>query len=115
MKIIVFAEQFRNGCWDVWEHTCNPKEAKVLLDSALESAKGHSLKGRPTHKDFLETARRTFDVARGTPTAPKDGDTKVYCICVDQTVIGVGEKIRQYSERIVETHQFAEAALGKSA
>lgn len=115
MKIIVFAEQFRNGAWDVWEHTCNAKEAKALLDSALESARGYMLNARPSHKDFLESGRKLFDVALGTPTSPKDGDTRVYCICVDQTVIGVGEKIRQYSERIMEAHQFAEAELGKTA
>jgi hypothetical protein len=56
-----------------------------------------------------------FNVVRGTPAGPKEGDIQVYCVCVDQTVIGVGEKIRQYSERIIETHQFAEVALGKSA
>jgi hypothetical protein len=40
---------------------------------------------------------------------------QVYCIVVDQTVIGVAEKIRQYSEKIVEAHQFAEVGIGKSA
>ena len=108
MKIIVFAEQFRNGVWDVWEHTCSPKEAQAVLDSARSIAKGYTSNGRPAHEDFLEGARRMFDVARGTPASPKDGDIQVYCLCVDQTVIGVCEKIRQYSERIIEAHQFAE-------
>jgi len=115
MKIIVFAEQFRNGVWDVWEHTCSAKEAKALLDSALESAKVYIMNARPSHKDFFEGARKMFDVALGTPTSPKDGDIQVYCICVDQTVIGVAEKIRKYSERIIEAHQFAEVGIGKSA
>ena len=115
MKIIVFAEQFRNGDWDVWEHTCSAKEAKALLDFALEKAKGYILNARPSHKDFLEGARKMFNVAHGTPASPKDGDIQVYCLCVDQTVIGVAEKIGHYSEKIIEAHQFAEAALGKSA
>jgi hypothetical protein len=115
MRIIIFAEQFRNGVWDVWEHTCSSREAQAVADAALSSAKGHTPNGRPAHKDFLESARKIFNVARGTPASPKDGDIQVYCVCVDQTVIGVGEKIRQYSERIIEAHQFAEVALGKSA
>ncbi|MGO8935022.1 MAG: hypothetical protein ACLPLZ_07080 [Terracidiphilus sp.] len=115
MKIIVFAEQFSDGVWDVWEHTCSAKEAKALLDSALESAGSYMLYARPSHKDFLGSARKMFDVALGTPASPKDGDIQVYCVCVDQMVIGVGEKIRRYSERIMEAHQFAEVGLGKSA
>jgi hypothetical protein len=115
MNILIFAEQFGNGVWDVWEHSCSSKEAQALLDSARSIAKGRSPKGRLAHEDFLESARKMFDVRRGTPESPKSGDTQVYCICVEQTVIGVYEKIRQYSERITESHQFVEFALGKSA
>ena len=115
MKIIVFAEKFANGVWDVWEHTCSSKEAQGLLDSARSIAKSHASNGRLAHEDFIGAARKMFDVARGTPTNPQDGDIQIYCVCVDQTVIGVCEKIRQYSERIAEIHQFAEVALGKSA
>jgi hypothetical protein len=115
MRVIVFAEEFRKGAWDVWEHTCSAKEAKAVFNSALQSAKGHRPDGRPVHQDLLESARKMFNVAPLSPARPKDGDLQVYCICVDQTVIGVYEKIRQYSERITEAHQFAEAALGKSA
>ncbi len=115
MRVIIFAEEFKNGAWDVWEHTCSPKEVQQITHSALTLAAGSTPNGRPAHKDFLESARRTFNVARGTAETPKDGDIQVYCICVDQTVIGVCEKIRQYSERITEVHQFAEVALGKSA
>jgi hypothetical protein len=115
MKILVFAEQFRNGAWDVWEHTCSFKEAQTVLDSARSIAKGHSLHGRLAHEDVLEGTRRMFNVTQGTPASPQDGDIQVYCVCVEQTVIGVCEKIRQYSERITEAHQFAEVALGKSA
>lgn len=115
MKIIVFAEQFSNGAWDVWEHTCSPKEAQTLLDSARSIAKGHSSNGRLAHEDVLQGARKMFDTAQGTQASPKDGDLHVYCVCVEETVIGVCEKIRQYSDRITEAHQFAEVALGKLA
>lgn len=115
MKIIVFAEQFSNGAWDVWEHKCSPKEAQTVLDSARFIAKGHSSNGRLAHEDVLEGARKMFNVALGTATSPNDGDIQVYCVCVEQTVIGVCEKIRQYSDKITEAHQFAEVALGKSA
>jgi hypothetical protein len=115
MKIIIFAEQFRKGAWDVWEHPCSSKEAEAVLDSAQSIARGYTPKGRLAHEDLLAGARRIFNVARGTPASPQDGDIQVYCLCVDQTVVGVCEKIRQYSERITEIHQFAEVALGKSA
>jgi len=115
MKVIIFAEQFANGEWDVWEHTCSSKEAQGVFDIARSIAKGHASHGRLAHEDVLQGARRMFDVAHGTPESPQDGDIQVYCVCVEQTVIGVCEKIRQYSERITEAHQFAEVALGKSA
>ncbi len=115
MRIIVFAEQFLNGSWDVWEHTCGYNEAQALVDSARAISRTHTPKGRLAHEDFLQSARKIFDVANGTPASPRHGDIQVYCICIDQTVIGVCEKIRQYSDRIAEAHQFAEFGLGKSA
>ncbi len=115
MKVIIFAEQFKNGVWDVWEHPCSSKEAQGVFDAARSTAKGHTSNGRLAHEDVLEGARRVFDVARGTAASPKDGDIQVYCVCVEETVIGVCEKIRQYSDKITEAHQFAEVALGKSA
>jgi hypothetical protein len=115
MRIIVFAEQFMNGAWDVWEHTCSPKEAQGVLDSARTIAKGHTANGRLAHEDLLEGARRMFNVSRGISASPRDGDLQLYCVCVDQTVIGVCEKIRQYSEKITESHLFAEVGIGKTA
>ena len=115
MRIIIFAERFVNGSWDFWEHTCSQKEAQALVDSARSIAKTHTPKGRLAHEDFIQSARQIFDVAHGTPAGSRHGDIKVHCICIDQTVIGVCEKIRQYSDRIAEAHQFAEFGLGKSA
>jgi hypothetical protein len=115
MRIIIFAEKFANGAWDVWEYTCSPKEAKTILNSALMSARFHASDGPPNHTELLETTRRIFNVTHGTAASPMNGDLKVYCICVEEMVIGVCEKIRQYSQRIIEAHQFAEFGLGKSA
>jgi hypothetical protein len=115
MEIVVFAEQFRDGHWDVWEYECNPTEANAIVDSALSRAKGRAVGAKPIHDDFLASARRQFDVAQGTQTNPRNGDLRVYCVCVDKLVIGVYEKIRQYSHRLTETHQFVEAGLQMSA
>jgi len=115
MKIVVFAEQFTNGSWHVWEHTCSSKEAQAVVDSALERTKGRTLNGQPTHKDFLDSTRRMFDVTRGTPVSPSDADTHVYCVCADQVVIGIYEKIRQYAQEITEAHESVEVALQRTA
>jgi hypothetical protein len=115
MKIFVFAEQFRDGGWDVWEHACTSKEVKAVVDSAVARAGDRSLNGRPIHDDFLESARSIFDVTGDRAGDASDGDTRVYCVCVDQFVIGVYEKIRKYSQRIAETHELVEVALQKSA
>ncbi|MGA2753625.1 MAG: hypothetical protein ABSE53_07645 [Terracidiphilus sp.] len=115
MKVVVFAEQFTNGSWHVWEHTCSSKEAQAVVDSALERTKGRTLNGQPTHKDFLDSARQMFDVTRGRPGSPSDADTQVYCVCADQVVIGVYEKIRQYAHEITEAHEFVEVALQRTA
>jgi hypothetical protein len=108
MEIRIYAEQFRNGSWDVWEHTCSPKEAKALVDSAMARASDRAPAEKPTHADFLKSARHIFNVSLGPPGIPSDGDIRVYCVCVGLVVIGVYEKIRQYSQRISEAHQSAE-------
>ncbi|MGA9062687.1 MAG: hypothetical protein WB341_13595 [Terracidiphilus sp.] len=113
MEIVVFAEQFRSGSWDVWEHRCSPREVQAVVDTARVRANVRSLNGRLIHDDFLEGARCMFDVARGTANDPRDGDTQVYCVCVDQVVIGVYQKVRRYSQRFAEAHACAE--LQKSA
>lgn len=115
MEIVIYAEQFRYGNWGVWEHTCSPKEVDAVVNSALNRANGRSLNGKPVHDDFLEGARHLFNVSRGSAIAPKDGDTRVYCVCVDHLVIGVYEKIRQYSHRLASARQLAEVPLGISA
>jgi hypothetical protein len=107
MKIHIFAERFMNGSWDFWEHACGPQEADALVDYAIAIALGRTPIKRPTHNDFLESARRMFNVSAGEPGFSRNGDTRVYCVCVDGIVIGVYEKVRKYSQRIAEAHQLA--------
>ncbi len=45
MEIVIFAEQFRNGSWDVWEHICSPKEVEAVVDSARVRARVRSRMG----------------------------------------------------------------------
>jgi hypothetical protein len=106
MKIHIFAEQFMDGSWDFWEHTCGQKEADALVDCAIAKALGRASVKKPVHNDYLESARYMFNVSLGEPSSPQEGDRRVYCVCVDSVVIGVYEKVRQYSHRIAEAHQF---------
>lgn len=115
MEIVIYAEQFSNGSCEVWEHTCSPKEVQAIVDSARARANDRGLSVHPIHDDFLESARSVFDVTRDSAGNPRDGDRRVYCICVDQLVIGVYEKIRLYSQQITETHELIEIPLRKSA
>jgi len=115
MEIVVFAEQYRNGSWGVWEYECNPIEARALVDSAATRANAREIDGKPVLDDYLESARCLFDITHGTPALPRNGDTRVYCVCVDKLVIGVYEKIQQYSQRLIETHEFVEAGMRMSA
>ena len=115
MEIVVFAEQFRNGNWDVWEYDCNPIEAKAVVDAAVARAKAREVGAKPVHGDFLESARDLFDSVRGTVTNPRNGDTRVYCVCIDKQVIGVYDKIRQYAHRLSENQEFVAAGMRMSA
>jgi hypothetical protein len=115
MKTVVFAEQFRNGRWDVWEHACASDEVEAIFDSAFDRAHQRSSHGQPVHHDFLDGARSIFNVALGSADSPSDGDTRVYCVCMGQIVIGIYEKVRQYSQRVMENHDFVGVELKKSA
>ena len=115
MEIVVFAEQFKNGIWDVWEYQCNPIEAKALVDSAITRAMGRAAGAEPAHEDFLESARCLFDVTRGSQVSPRNGDTRVYCVCVDKLVIGVYEKIRQYSQSLTKAQEYVDAGARMTA
>lgn len=109
MEIVIFAEQFKNGSWDVWEHLCNPQEAAAVVDTARVRATVRS-QGRPIHADFLESARSIFNVEGGLASAPNDGDVRVYCVCVDRVVVGNYEKIHQYAQRLAGIQEFVKVA-----
>jgi hypothetical protein len=111
MEIVVFAEQFKNGNWDVWKHVCSPEEGEAVVDAALARAKVRSSRERPIHNDFLAGARSTFNVVHGPATNPQDGDLRVYCVCVDKIVIGVLEKIRQHCPKFAGTQEFVKVAI----
>lgn len=115
MEIVVFAEQFRSGIWELWQHACSSREAKAVADSALARARARSLSRKPNHDDFLAAARSAFDVGRDSAAGPGDGDIRVYCVCVDRIVMGDCDKIRQYSPRIAESRQFADVAFERIA
>jgi hypothetical protein len=115
MKTVIFAEQFKHGSWDVWEHDCTRREVEAVFDAAFARAHQRSPHGQPVHDDFLQGARSVFNIAIGAAESPRDGDTRVYCVCMGQVVIGVYEKIRQYSQRVMENHDFVPVELKKSA
>ncbi len=115
MKIVVFAEHFKNGNCESWEHRCSSRETKAVMDSAFARARSRSLSGRPTHEDFLDGARQVFNTTRGAAGRPGDGDLQVYCVCLDKAVIGLYEKIRHYSQQATEALESSEAAFSMSA
>ena len=115
MQTVVFAEQFRNGNWEVWEHACSSQEVEAVFEAAFAKAHQRAPHGQPVHDDFLDAARSIFDIAVGSSDEPKDGDTRVYCVCMNQLVIGVYEKVCQYSQQVMENHEFVDVELKKSA
>jgi len=105
MNIVIFAEQFRKGEWDVFEHRCSSLEAQAVLEIAQARAFGQTSTGQPTHHDLLQSARQLFDITNGTPGNPSHGDLRVYCVCIDTLVVGEYKKISFYSPRLAETHR----------
>jgi hypothetical protein len=115
MKIVVFAEHFKRGDCESWEHRCSARETKAVMDSACAHARSRSSIAQPTHNDFLDGARQVFDTTRGAAGSPGDGDLQVYCVCLDKTVIGLYEKISHYSQLATEALESTEPAFKMSA
>jgi hypothetical protein len=88
MEIIVFAKVFRNGFWINWEHRCTEQEAGGVIDSAEAKAAERQHSGPPLPIDYLGGVHYMFDIACGTPEIPRDGDTVVFGVSVDNLVIG---------------------------
>lgn len=95
MKIIVLAERFEEGAWKDWEHTGDKGEVEAIIDSANAKASDR-MKSRPSYIDYLRGSAYIFNVTRGTPEKPKDGDTRVYGAIVDEMLIGIGDKVARH-------------------
>lgn len=95
MKIIVLAERFQENTWTYWEHHCNEEEIDAVIDSANAKAADH-MHVRPAYIDYLKGAAYVFNVAYGRQENPRDGDTRVYAVVVDETLIGNCNKIERY-------------------
>ncbi|HEY2469671.1 MAG TPA: hypothetical protein VGI45_17760 [Terracidiphilus sp.] len=95
MKIVVLAERFEEDVWRDWEHVCNEDEAESIFDSANAKAADH-MHPRPSYIDYLMGAVYIFDVARGTPDDPRNGDTRVYGAIVDEMLIGIRDKVERH-------------------
>jgi hypothetical protein len=93
MRIVVFATQFQGGAWKDWEHPCNESETAAVVNSAGAAAFDRLFSKTKVYADYLQGARYIFDVARGLPEAPTEGDTRVYGISVDEMVLGRREDL----------------------
>jgi len=96
MLITIFATQFLGGVWKDWEHTCNEEEVEAVVDSANAKAAERFPGWPPTFEDYLNGARYMFNVAYGAPESPREGDTKVYGVLVNDVVIARFEQLREH-------------------
>jgi hypothetical protein len=94
MEVIAFAKEFRDGIWSVWEHICDDEELEGVQDSARAKAGDRIPFGTPSPADYLAGVRYIFDVMRGTEESPREGDRKVYGVCVNGILIGVYGELR---------------------
>lgn len=97
-KFVVFAERFEKGVWVDWEHTCDEDEALALEDTAKVKAVDRGNFGDPLYVDYLKGAVYVFNVARGPAHNPREGDTRVFGIAIDEIVIAHFERLRQHFE-----------------
>ena len=52
--------------------------------------------GDPSPMDYLMGARYIFNVAYGSEDAPKEGDTRVYALLLNQIIIGFYERFERH-------------------
>ena len=96
MHITVFALRFERGVWLDWEHTCDENELEAVADSARAKALDLEPVGIPLYLDYLEGAKYVFNTAFGPAGSPREGDTNVYAVVVDQMVIGRYEELERH-------------------
>jgi hypothetical protein len=111
LEIVIFAERFNNGAWDVLKHICSPDEGLAVVEAARLRAKLRSPSGRLIHDDILEAAGGIFNVAHDPTANSQDGDLRVYCVCLDKLVIGAFEKIRHHSPKSAEPVETVKVAV----
>jgi hypothetical protein len=93
---MVLAKRLENGAWKDWVHLCAADEINAGADSANAKAQDRGWYETPTFLDYLEGARYIFNVARGLVESPREGDTQVYGVVVDQMVIGGYEELKRH-------------------
>ncbi|HEY4382714.1 MAG TPA: hypothetical protein VGN01_20390 [Acidobacteriaceae bacterium] len=96
MRIVIFATRFQGGTWKDWEHLCDDNEAAAVMNSAVATAFDRGFSQRKIHSDYLQGARYIFDVACGLPDAPKEGDTQVRGISVDEIALKPQEDLERH-------------------
>jgi len=96
MKIVVFAEKFVGGAWHHWKHICNEDDIEAITDSAYVKAMDRVNFGDPSPMDYLMGARYIFNVANGPEDSPKEGDTRVYALLLNQIIIGFSEMFERH-------------------
>ncbi len=101
MQITVLAVRFEGDTWLKWEHTCDKDESTVIVDAARTLAFDHAPFQKPLDVDYLGGARYIFDVARGTPEKPAQGDTEVYDVKVAEIALEYFEESeRKFAARM---------------
>lgn len=83
MQISVFAIRYISGQWKEYEHICSPEEVESVIDSAKAKAFEQFRYPNPQYADYLEGARHVFDVVRGLPNAPAEGDIQVVGVLME--------------------------------
>lgn len=96
MQITIYAIRFNQNVWKEWEHSCNKGEVEAVVDSAKTKAFEYFRYRKPQYTDYLEGARYIFNVARGLPGNPVEGDTQVYGVQIDGTVVRQTEDLAQH-------------------
>lgn len=96
MNIVLLAERFESGKWRHWRHWCDADEIDAVVDSASAKARDKANFGSPSPMDYLMGARYIFNVAYGLKDDPKDGDTQVYGLIVDQIMIAFHERFERH-------------------
>ncbi len=98
MEIIVFAKRVESGNWNLWEHTCTEEEANAVHDSAVAKTQDRLNFGPPDLIDYVFGAGYIFDISSGSAESSRNGDTRVYGVCVDGELFGNSTELSRHFE-----------------